>query len=173
MTVTPRELLAEWRARISPDLRDVYHDTLRDAYEVAADELQAALAAMEGEAVGEVYALPTGEHRVQLFKEHRDLPVGTKLYSAPPSSIDPAAVLALADRLEGIVDACAANGADRIEGMDTAISELRSLATGGKNMHGWRIEIKPDRDGEVGVWAVNGDVSIWVSALATGGQDGR
>jgi hypothetical protein len=37
-----------------------------------------------GQAVGEVYALPTGEHRVELGKPYRDLPIGTKLYTHPP-----------------------------------------------------------------------------------------
>lgn len=38
-----RGLPAKWRAKISADRHDVYHDALRDAYEVAADELDAAL----------------------------------------------------------------------------------------------------------------------------------
>ena len=37
---------------------------------------------------------------------------------------------------------------------------------------GWVLVIKPDRDGETGVWAVNDDNSIWVSALA-GRQGGE
>lgn len=41
---------------------------------------------VQGEAAGEVYALPTGEHRVHLAKHARDLPVGTKLYTAPPAA---------------------------------------------------------------------------------------
>ncbi len=39
------------------------------------------LVAGSGEAVGEVYALPTQERRVQLAKHARDLPVGTKVYA--------------------------------------------------------------------------------------------
>jgi hypothetical protein len=38
------ELIAQWRERISADRHDTYHDALRDAYEVCADELEAALA---------------------------------------------------------------------------------------------------------------------------------
>ena len=51
--------------------------------------LQSALSAAtagSGEAVGEVYALPTGERRVQLAKHARELPIGMKLYAGAPAA---------------------------------------------------------------------------------------
>lgn len=60
----------------------------------------------------------------------------------------------------------AADGGFTAADMMVARQEGRREAQQPAAVDGWVLVIKTDRDGETGVWAVNDDDAIWVSALA-------